>query len=78
MIGIDIWTCTATQHEGSWISSVFAGKSMLIAFSTSPWREAPSFDGSLSLQKMLKSFRCSSASLMFLLSQVSVRHDIGI
>ena len=56
MIGVDIWTCTATQDEGSWILSVFAGICLLTAISTTAWREAPSFEGYLSLRKMLKSF----------------------
>ena len=55
--------------------SLSAGKRLLIAISTLPWREDRSFDGSLSLRKMLKSFRYSSASLMFLLRQVSVRQS---
>ena len=75
MIGVNIWTCTATQHEGSWILSLFAGICLLTAISTPAWRESPSFDGYLSLRKILKSFRYSSASLIFLLSQVSVRQS---
>ena len=47
--------------------SLFAGKCLLIAIITPPWREDRSIDGSLSLRKMLKSCRYSSLSLMFLI-----------